>query len=87
MASEPAPHITLTADFGRRDHYEAAVRAQIRARNSRIEFTNISLEIEQYNIVQGAFVLRSVYRDFPKGSVHIFAINAHGRTDVRYLAS
>lgn len=86
MASEPAPHITLTADFGRRDHYEAAVRATVKARNAQIEFTNISLEIEQYNIVHGAFVLRSVYDIFPKGSVHIFAVNAHGASDVRYLA-
>lgn len=68
--------ITFMSDFGHRDHYVAAVKAKIFSINPNIQVVDITHHIEHFNISHGAFVLRSVYKDFPKGTVHLVAVNS-----------
>jgi S-adenosylmethionine hydrolase len=68
--------ITFMSDFGHRDPYVAAVKAGILAYNHTIPVIDISHDIEPFNIMHAAYVLKSVFRDFPKGSVHLVCVNA-----------
>ena len=68
--------ITFMSDFGHRDHYVAAVKAKIFSINPNINVVDITHHIDHFNISHAAFVLRSVYKDFPKGTVHLVAVNS-----------
>lgn len=78
--------ITFTSDFGWRDHYVAAVKAKILSTNPNTTIVDISHEIEAFHISHAAFVLGAVFKDFPPGTVHLAAVNAQGKEEVRYIA-
>lgn len=78
--------ITFTSDFGTKDHYVAAVKAMIYSFNPNIKIEDISHEIKPHDIGHGAYILGSVFRDFPKGSVHLVAINSQGATKEKMIA-
>lgn len=79
--------ITFMSDFGMSDHYVSAVKAKIISINPGLRIFDISHQIEPFNIAHGAFVLKSVFRDFPKGTIHLISINSHGGKNNRYLAT
>lgn len=79
--------ITFMSDFGMSDHYVSAVKAKILSINSGLRIFDVSHHIEPFNIAHAAFVLKSVYNDFPKGTVHLIAVNSHGEKDQRYLTA
>lgn len=77
--------ITFTSDFGMRDHYVAAVKAKIFNYNSNIQVIDITHNVEHFNIAHGAFVVNSVFRDFPKGTVHLVSVNSLGNADDKFI--
>jgi S-adenosylmethionine hydrolase len=78
--------ITFTSDFGPRDHYAASVKAKMLSINPSLNIVDISHEIEPCNIPHAFFVLRSCFRDFPKGTVHLVAVDAVGRKGSKFVA-
>ncbi len=78
--------ITFISDFGTRDHYVAAVKAKIAIHNPQLRVIDISHDIEPFNLAHGAFVLGSVFRDFPSGTVHIVGVHAPGNVQERFIA-
>jgi hypothetical protein len=79
--------ITFMSDFGMSDHYVSAVKAKILSVNPSLRIFDISHDIQPFNIAHAAFVLKSVYRDFPKGTIHLISVNAHGERNNRFLAA
>lgn len=77
--------ITFTSDFGTADHYVAAVKAQLLSLDANVRLVDISHSIEAFNIAQGSFVLKSVYAEFPKGTVHLVAVDGQA-VHHRYIA-
>lgn len=77
--------ITFTSDFGMRDHYVAAVKAKIFNYNANIQVIDITHNVEHFNIAHGAFVVNSVFRDFPKGTVHLVSVNSLGNADDKFV--
>lgn len=70
--------ITFTSDFGEKDFYVPAVKAKMLSINPQLNIVDISHQIGLYDIAHAAFVLRAVYNEFPKGTVHLLAINSTG---------
>jgi S-adenosyl-L-methionine hydrolase (adenosine-forming) len=70
--------VTLLTDAGESDHYIAAIKARIVSVDPAIRVVDISHQIRMFDIGHGAFVLRSVFRDFPKGTVHVVGVDATG---------
>lgn len=66
--------VTFLSDFGYSDHYVAAVKAKLLGVNSQLQILDISHQIEHYNISHAAYVLRSVFNEFPKQTVHLVAV-------------
>jgi S-adenosylmethionine hydrolase len=74
--------VTLLTDSGESDFYVAAIKAKILSTNPGLTIVDISHQIASCDIAHAAFVLRSVFRDFPKGTVHLVGVDATGgRTD------
>jgi len=70
--------VTLLTDSGESDHYVAAIKAKILGINPGLTLVDISHKIQPCDIAHGAFVLNSVFRDFPKGTVHLVGVNSTG---------
>jgi S-adenosyl-L-methionine hydrolase (adenosine-forming) len=71
--------VTLLTDSGEQDHYVAAIKAKILSTNPSIKIVDISHKIASCDIGHAAFVLKSVFRDFPKGTIHLVAVDAIGK--------
>ncbi len=79
------PIITFISDFGRTDHYVASVEASILKYNPNNNIVNISHQIKKYDLSHAAYVFKNVYKEFPKGSVHIIAVNNSDARPSRFV--
>jgi S-adenosyl-L-methionine hydrolase (adenosine-forming) len=68
------PLVTLTSDFGYQDHYAAVVKAKVLQYFPNATIVDISHGIEPFNTAQGVHALKAAYPAFPRGTVHIFAV-------------
>lgn len=64
------PLITFTSDFGTSDHYIAFVKANMLSLDAEQKIVDISHNITAYDISHMAFVLGSIFREFPEGTIH-----------------
>ena len=67
--------ITLTTDLGTKDGYLASVKGSIYSQLKEVNIIDISNNIEPFNIQQAAYILRSSYKDFPNGTIHIVSVD------------
>jgi len=72
------PIVTLLTDSGESDHYVAAIRAKLLSQNPDLRLIDITHSIESCDIAHAAFILKSVFRDFPAGTVHLVGVDAVG---------
>lgn len=70
--------ITLLTDSGESDHYVAAIKAKIISVNPGIRIVDISHKVQPCDIAHAAFLLRAVYSEFPKGTVHLIGVDSTG---------
>jgi S-adenosyl-L-methionine hydrolase (adenosine-forming) len=68
--------ITLTTDMGTSDHYVAALKGSIYRHAPEATIIDISHHVRAFDIVQASYVLQSVFREFPEGTVHIMGIDS-----------
>ena len=80
------PIVTLLTDSGEVDHYVAAIKAKILSVNPALRIEDISHKIAPCDIGHGAFVLRSVFRDYPKGTIHLVGVDAAGNKGDGFIA-
>ncbi|MCK9617859.1 MAG: SAM-dependent chlorinase/fluorinase [Lentimicrobiaceae bacterium] len=77
--------ITLTSDWGLNDHYVGAVKGNILKHMPDACIVDITHSVTPFDLSQAAFVIRNVYRDFPKGTVHIIGINTEESKKISHL--
>jgi S-adenosylmethionine hydrolase len=73
--------ITILTDFGVTDGYVAAVKAVILNINPRVVLVDVTHEIPPQDVQSGAFVLSTVYRYFPPGTIHLTVVDPCVGTD------
>jgi|TARA_B110000238_G_C16142569_1_gene447197 S-adenosylmethionine hydrolase len=78
--------ITLTTDFGRKDSYLASLKASILSEINDVNIIDISHDIEPFNILEAAIILKSCYKDFPKGTIHLIAVDDEISIESEHLA-
>lgn len=75
--------ITLTSDFGIKDHRLASLKARlIGATPSDVRFVDISHEVSAYNLVEAAFLFESAWNHFPKGTIHLIWVYPNESDDI-----
>lgn len=77
--------ITFTSDFGEEDHYVSAVKATMLKVFPGVQIVDVSHRINPFDIAHGAFVIRSVFRDFPPGTIHLIAVDTSYAPDQRFI--
>ncbi|GCD78286.1 hypothetical protein JCM31826_17680 [Thermaurantimonas aggregans] len=69
------PLITLTSDYGLRDHYVGALKALIYQYHESAKIIDISHQISTFKVSEAAAVLLFARQYFPENSVHIVCID------------
>lgn len=68
--------ITFTSDYGLIDHRVAAVKGAILNLKEEATIVDITHQIQAYNLLQTAYIVRNAYSYFPKGTVHIISVDS-----------
>lgn len=68
--------ITFTSDYGLVDHRVAAVKGAILKLKEDVTIIDITHQIQAYNLLQTAYIVRNAYSFFPKGTVHIISVDS-----------
>lgn len=67
--------ITLTTDFGLKDHYVSVMKAVMLSIDPGLRFIDISHEIPPQDVMAGAWVVRNSAMHFPPGTVHLVVVD------------
>lgn len=70
------PVITLTTDWGLKDHYVSAVKGYILSQLPGVNIIDISHLSPSHDMVQASFIFLNSYRNFPEGTVHVIGVNS-----------
>lgn len=68
--------ITLTSDFGHKDYRVPVMKGKILSLVKEAIIVDISHEISAYNLVEASYIIRHAYTAFPKGTIHILAVDS-----------
>lgn len=78
--------ITLTSDWGTKDYYLAVVKGRILSQLPDVTIVDISHSIPAFDNKSAAFTVRNCFRSFPKGTVHIIAVDSEESSDRPHVA-
>ncbi|HNW98147.1 MAG TPA: SAM-dependent chlorinase/fluorinase [Bacteroidales bacterium] len=73
--------ITLTTDWGNKDHYTGAVKGALLSLMPDATIVDITHDIPTFDIGPASFVIRNCFKNFPEGTIHIIGINTEASTD------
>ncbi len=68
--------ITLTTDFGLKDHFVGAIKGTILSHLPEVSLVDISHNISPFNIQECAYILKNCFHHFPKGTIHIIGVDS-----------
>jgi S-adenosylmethionine hydrolase len=78
--------ITLTTDYGLKDHFVGALKGKIISEFPDAKIIDISHEIDPFNIAEASYILQASFANFPKGTVHLIGVDAERNTENEHLA-
>ena len=68
--------ITLTTDFGTKDHFVAKIKAAIISDIPEVGIVDITHQISPFNIMETAYVIENSYKHFPEKTIHIIGVDS-----------
>ncbi len=80
------PIITLTSDWGLKDHYVAAVKGRILTYLPDATIIDITHQIKPFDKIRAAFVIKNSYESFPENTVHIIGVDSEASVATPHLA-
>ena len=82
----PQAIITLTTDFGEKDHFAGAVKGALYSELETIRIVDISHCISPFHISEAAYIIQNAYKSFPSGSIHIIGIDSELNPENKHIA-
>lgn len=70
-----SPIITLTTDYGLRDHYVSALKAMILSINRDVRLVDVSHTIDPQDIMAAAWISRNSAFLYPSGTIHVVIVD------------
>ncbi|AXO79532.1 hypothetical protein DZC78_03710 [Olleya aquimaris] len=80
------PIITLTTDFGEKDHFAGAIKGAIYSELSDVRIVDISHSVSPFNIAEAAYIIQNAYSSFPKGTIHVIGIDSEINPENKHIA-
>lgn len=78
--------ITLTTDFGEKDHFAGAVKGAIYSELPDVKIVDISHSISPFNVMEASYIIKSAYKNFPKGTIHVIGIDSELTPENKHIA-
>lgn len=78
--------ITLTTDFGVRDHYVGATKGAIYSELPDARIVDISHGVSPFNVPEAAYIIQNAYHSFPKGTIHLIGIDSELNPENKHIA-
>jgi len=67
--------ISLITDFGQKDNFVGVMKGVILSINPHAKIVDICHEVKPHDISEAAFLLKSSFKYFPKGSLHLVVVD------------
>ncbi|MBJ6367056.1 SAM hydrolase/SAM-dependent halogenase family protein [Snuella sedimenti] len=78
--------ITLTTDFGEKDHFAGATKGAIYSELPDVKIVDISHSVSPFNILEAAYIIQNAYSSFPKGTIHVIGIDSEINPENKHIA-
>ena len=78
--------ITLTTDFGEKDHFVGAIKGAIYSELEDVKIVDISHHVSPFNVLEAAYIIQNAYSSFPKGSIHVIGIDSELNPENKHIA-
>ncbi len=78
--------ITLTTDFGEKDHFAGAIKGAIYSELPEVRIVDISHSVSPFNIPEAAYIIRNAFSSFPKGTIHVIGIDSEINQENKHIA-
>ncbi|MBC2840360.1 S-adenosyl-l-methionine hydroxide adenosyltransferase family protein [Robiginitalea sp. SC105] len=80
------PIITLTTDFGLKDHFVGTIKGTIYKELREAVIVDISHQVNPFHIQECAYLLKNAYKAFPEGTIHIVGVDSERTPENTHLA-
>lgn len=77
--------ITLTSDYGLKDHFVGALKGKILSEYSEAKIIDISHEIDPFNTLEASYIIGASYSSFPKGTVHLIGVDMESNKENQHI--
>ncbi|MDI5896346.1 SAM hydrolase/SAM-dependent halogenase family protein [Flavobacterium algoritolerans] len=77
--------ITLTTDYGLKDHFVGALKGKILSEYSEALIIDISHDIDPFNTVEASYIIGASYASFPKGTVHLVGVDMESNKENQHI--
>lgn len=67
--------ITLTTDYGTKDHFAGALKGKLYSRFPDAVLVDISHQIDPFNIAEASYITSVSYKNFPENTVHFIGVD------------
>jgi len=78
--------ITLTTDYGLKDHFVGALKGKIISQHNEALVIDISHHIDPFNTSEASYIIGAAYSSFPKGTVHLIGIDIELKENNQHVA-
>ena len=78
--------ITLTTDFGLKDHFVGSLKGKLISEYSEVQIVDISHDVDLFNISEASYIINASYNSFPKGTVHLIGIDIERTYESKHIA-
>ncbi|MFV8369948.1 SAM hydrolase/SAM-dependent halogenase family protein [Flavobacterium sp. LB2R40] len=77
--------ITLTTDYGLKDHFVGALKGKILSEYSEAKIIDISHDIDPFNTLEASYIISASYASFPKGTVHLIGVDMESNKENQHI--
>lgn len=77
--------ITLTTDYGLKDHFVGALKGKILSEYSEASVIDISHDIDPFNTLEASYIISASYASFPKGTVHLIGVDMESNKENQHI--
>ena len=78
--------ITLTTDYGLKDHFVGALKGKIISELNEAKIIDISHDIDPFNAMETCYIIGASYLSFPKGTVHLIGVDIEKNKENQHIA-
>ncbi len=78
--------ITLTTDFGEKDHFVGAVKGAIYTEIEDAKIVDISHSISPFHLHEAAYIIQNAYKSFPEGTIHVIGVDSELNPENKHIA-